>query len=573
MQGIVGCFLVACLVCWSVFGRDVDPDSLEYRLSKLFSDITVPDRQGVTFRMLEGTVGFRLRQTDADVRDPKRLKGGASVLLSPNERMNFSAVFLDSSLSVTLTNELVNVRSNSGFVEGDGLYLLFQWQTFASARTGVKEQKRQFAVDIPKGLAYDFEKKTSTSFELPFHSIWKDWDDYQENYTGKPKVDEVARLRHLADVVKDNLLQDTLTGKAFRNFCKGLPNGVPTVVLYRRSAMMGGDAIFHLAHVRPREDGVEVLGHAVFCPSVHTMADRIVTFDQEGKLAWSCTFIKPRQARTTPDQYGEFYEFDASGDVRRFVELDGDGRELPRRLRRLKDREMVKPEERSAFYADMNEAIRPLAEAWKTHSYRVAPERKERTEVPQVKTPEVVLKYEREKREILSRANRERTAKGLAPLTKQEEGLVLRQKFYEDERVWFERIRHEMTGRTQSTARDVQMDLERVRVSNLYRVLYRISRETGGVYPKTLQEVVGRTSSRMEGPLLLGGEADLRDLWGHAYRYSIGQGKKIKMKHDHPVIVSAGPDGVFDTEDDLSSDDYLIYQRYDFQKKGVWPKD
>lgn len=42
-----------------------------------------------------------------------------------------------------------------------------------------------------------------------------------------------------------------------------------------------------------------------------------------------------------------------------------------------------------------------------------------------------------------------------------------------------------------------------------------------------------------------------RDLWGSAYRYAFPG----RLDPDRPEIISAGPDQIFDTEDDLSNQD------------------
>lgn len=63
-------------------------------------------------------------------------------------------------------------------------------------------------------------------------------------------------------------------------------------------------------------------------------------------------------------------------------------------------------------------------------------------------------------------------------------------------------------------------------------------------YPSSLNDLI--TSKNDEEPVVSGGEGALEDPWGTEYRYE-HKGKKI-------LIVSAGPDGEFDTDDDISSD-------------------
>lgn len=63
-------------------------------------------------------------------------------------------------------------------------------------------------------------------------------------------------------------------------------------------------------------------------------------------------------------------------------------------------------------------------------------------------------------------------------------------------------------------------------------------------YPSDLQALV--TASGDDEPVLEGGEGALEDPWGNDYRYE-RSGKKV-------VVMSAGPDGDFGTDDDIRSD-------------------
>ena len=63
-------------------------------------------------------------------------------------------------------------------------------------------------------------------------------------------------------------------------------------------------------------------------------------------------------------------------------------------------------------------------------------------------------------------------------------------------------------------------------------------------YPSDLSALIEAKGD--DEPVLDGGEGALEDPWGTEYRYE-HKGKKI-------LIVSAGPDGEFDTDDDISSD-------------------
>lgn len=63
--------------------------------------------------------------------------------------------------------------------------------------------------------------------------------------------------------------------------------------------------------------------------------------------------------------------------------------------------------------------------------------------------------------------------------------------------------------------------------------------------PTNLQALI-ETKSDDEEPMLKGGDGALEDPWGAEYKYET-KGKKF-------VVISAGPDGQFNTEDDIRSD-------------------
>ena len=65
-----------------------------------------------------------------------------------------------------------------------------------------------------------------------------------------------------------------------------------------------------------------------------------------------------------------------------------------------------------------------------------------------------------------------------------------------------------------------------------------------GKMPDTLNALIESTDDRP--PIIKGGEGALIDPWGNEY--------KLMKKGKNYWIVSAGPDGSFDTEDDIRSD-------------------
>lgn len=63
-------------------------------------------------------------------------------------------------------------------------------------------------------------------------------------------------------------------------------------------------------------------------------------------------------------------------------------------------------------------------------------------------------------------------------------------------------------------------------------------------YPSGLNDLI--SASGDDEPILEGGEGALEDPWGNDYRYE-RNGKRV-------VVMSAGPDGDFGTDDDIRSD-------------------
>jgi general secretion pathway protein G len=79
-----------------------------------------------------------------------------------------------------------------------------------------------------------------------------------------------------------------------------------------------------------------------------------------------------------------------------------------------------------------------------------------------------------------------------------------------------------------------------------------------GYYPPlgfNLDELaIGPDGTRLERPYMSGPP---RDAWGHPYRYTLLNGK--------PKVYSAGPDGIFDTTDDIYAGGLECKTRYVFR--------
>ena len=107
-------------------------------------------------------------------------------------------------------------------------------------------------------------------------------------------------------------------------------------------------------------------------------------------------------------------------------------------------------------------------------------------------------------------------------------------------------VRQELVGNpTALTAGSIKTALDQYRVDH-------------GHYPPlefNLDDLaVGHNGSRLERPYLTGLP---RDGWGHPFRYKLSSGK--------PKVFSAGPDGTFDTTDDIYAGGFTCRKRYVFR--------
>lgn len=562
-RGLLALFV--CVHCLVVAARE--EDTLAFHLSRVFSEVSRTNDNAVALRVIEGTVGFFVRAAGDEQGHVRTVRGGEVLRLALGGWYRLGVPRSASSLTVALTNEVPELaESVGGAVRGsrvEGPFLFVQRRTYEGTHGDAQVRDRCFAVDVADGRFFDYEKRARGRLEMPFRSLWTDWDDYLKNFSGKTVGDGLALIRTVAQTERDGLVGDTQEGASFRAFCQEMTNAVPQVVLYRRRRSGGDGSSCRLALVRVRESLVQVLGTATFYPESTTLHDRVSIFDAEGCLVWSCSFRKKRGRPGAETWLGDIYQFDREGGILRFVELDAEGRELPRSVRTLKDRAMVEPVGRADFLAEMQNAIRPLTEAWRKQAYVELPARTVTAVSPGRNTPTWLLDYEKRRQGAIDEANRSRRAAGRPAFTREEEELILREARFERSRLWFEKIRHEMTGRRVTTDEDRMFDRERVRLNDLRRTLERCFAPRG--YPATLQELVGRKDSRFGQLLLPGGEGDFHDQWGRAYHYEVV--RMANQERDRPILISSGPDGVLGNADDLSSEDWFVYRKYESENR------
>lgn len=561
-------------LCLAIFpclahGECCDRHSLENRLSMFVSEMCLTNGNMIALKTMNSPEGFYVENTGNSVSQSRYVGDGTSFLLKCGDVLRMACRASQWVSEIAVTNRVeVKLRDErrGGFDDPNGIFLSVRVFKRLYWHGKSLDNYRSFLVDFGSGNFYDVERCAFGKVQLPFHSIWRNWEECPD-WHGDAKVDDDARLRGFANVDRDNLARnESPMCRAFWDFCCGHTNESSFVVLYRKEERKG-DKVSYLALVKVGGVKPEVLGTAQFHTPGSSMSDTIDVFGDDGGLLWSCYFNVGGGRRC--------FSFDGRGNVRDFVELDGEGGELPLQQRILKDRTMVVPEKRPSFFAAMEKVIHPLLESWKKRNYvnfhdSVSPLGKSLVDgsVGWSKT------VSRKIHEQVIERNRERCAIGLPDMTETEKIIFLRKVSWERDRRWCEQMRHETTGRKVTTEVDAMIDLERVRLNSVY---WAVARGFPSVVdapvksPKTLRDLIGLRDGKFGQLILPGGEDDIKDQWGHEYRYRVGQGEKIKMASEHPVITSAGPDGVFGTEDDLSSEDWFVFRRIENERRREQP--
>lgn len=553
------------LLCQSASGKSVDWETPEATLSKCISEIVVTNGNQVLVRLLE-------RPTDIVVfnqRTHRHLQflGKEELVLKVGDSFSFQmAEGVSEVLNLVVTNGL---DSTFGTVfpacKENPLYLVLKRHHRPHPHSTQTPADRDFVIDVRAGRVYDIQKKTIQDFAVPFHSLWKDWTDYWVNFSGVPQPDiegEALRfVRQQLQRIRDSVL--------VKEFVARQKEGSLCPLIY-----LVGDAGWCTNAVLIRKTGRTnaILGLAQF----NNMGDRIVyILDYEEHLRWYYHSFR----LSGQDCYFEF----SGGRIVRFVEVDRRERPLPR-MRRLNKRDaMVDASEMSVFLEEAKTAIRPLIEAWRTN--RMIPVVEESSKSQPDENRAVLLdeairsaqswqqEQERRRSAQYTRLNEDRRARGMPDLGEKEKRLLERQEMLAAACKRMETLRQMVSGRTTTSPHDALIDQERARLYILYTTIrwgYDLRTPLGEKvkYPEKLRDVLGVTLPRTRIEILPEGECALVDSWGRDYDYSSTHKGLKGGRADLPLIRSAGPDGVFDTEDDLTSVDERLLQRQ-IEKKGL----
>lgn len=530
-------------------------DTFEHRLSRVFSEVCPTNGSDIALRMMDRDLPFRYGRLDADGHNLPVAGAGTLLMLGMGEKLLFLPPGGGGYLSVAVTNELDVGIENRNAGHHQGPFVLFDWHFNEGRRRRIRATER-FVVDVGAEECYDGRTGIARAFKLPFRSIWRDWDDYMENHSGHSSAKRVEAFRQAAEGKYRRLVASA----AFSEYCRALEDDHPHAVLFRWSNGDSAHGSSILAVVRRRRGDGVILSAATF--GGDGMGDELCVYGENG-LVRQRSFYRQGQGGAIE----RHFEFDREGKLSRFAELDGNGRELPRRNRSVRAGEMVPPDERSVFLDKVRGAIRPLVEAWRSRSFEEvfcsSSQSSSARAAESQKTMEHVRTWQAGLQAKIDALNARRRSAGLPDMTEIERARFLRDDALKVSQDEFEKLRHQSTGRMGTTDMDSMVDRERARLHYLGRTVsrrYPVAVGKRGARPDSLRTLLSVRIPPHGVPLLPEGEQDIVDSWGHAYRYRL-DGDGQEAGGPRPIILSAGPDGRFETADDLSSDDWHILQR------------
>lgn len=554
-------FVVA---AWTLAGLSaVSPfaqDSLEFELAATFSRIEQKGDEGLELVVLDRFSGFKCLSLASQ--EERHLKGGAVAALSMGDHFRFELVeHAYGYLDLALTNDVGRLFAQERAQEGKAraLYVLVHVQRTLRTRTRFSAsrfelQDWQYVIDVAGGRYYDETRKKYGKISFPFRAPWKNWRDYYTNFTGRTRVDMKEFICGLGLE-----LRTCMDGTpAFFEFVRGQPVGEPRIVC---SQVPGHVLVTNLVMVCNNGATGTVLAAArrgigdVMC---------VCGYDSEGRVRWYAS-------RSRESKLANEVELSPAGEVVRHLEFEGDGRDVEPEFRWYKNLEMVPPDDRPAFRAEVEKLVRPFEDAWRDRTYTYIPALPPKPAIdPHI---ERLLPAARAQREKLyaddearwSLTNTLRRTAGLPPLTEWDRKCITQAEAMERIRKDFERWRLRTTGAAATNAEGARVDLERARLWRLRGIVeheYKLGKRGKADHPKTLEELLTTTWGVGGDRHALAVEADLRDVWGRAYRYQYRLDAPAPVNMVRAILVSAGPDGVFDTPDDLSSDDIYFLRKF-----------
>lgn len=533
--------------------------SLEFELASTFSRVEPvgKDRLGVV--ILDRLAGFSM--SNLSTRVSRRLKANERLELLSGETVRFKQVrdacgWLDLTLGTNSLAFMGDVPQER--VRTDGLFVCVDARAKGSPATGMASRERRYLIDVAGGWYYDVESRAFRQIVFPFSAPWKDWVDYAENYAQRAKVDWLGFCQRLGKGLYEKAVGD----EELMSFSDRLPEGETYMVRRRDSSVSWFENLVLLKRLGKKN---QILG-------VARVQDReialVCRYDSEGRLTWLIQRLNGGER--------EFdCAFDQLGNLSRHLERRNGGREVLPSSRWFGTCAHVGPEGRLSFVSEVDNCLRPFDEAWRRGTYvdlsATVPtaERGLAAREEDVKTHENLKRVHEELEAEWARSNVLRRAQGLPPLTSWEKKLIRRAETLEKHRRDFEQWRLAVAGDKTTTEDDRLLDLERARLVCLKMVIdvdYQFAKGENGAHPERLEDLLS-TRSLDRRHTILEDVSEIRDVWGRDYRYSYGMKGPKLTRASRAIIISAGPDGVFDTLDDLSSDDIYPLRQFLSQSK------
>lgn len=573
---VLGCLLLVLSVNAQVACRSSGKGSLEYILSHDFSEITQDGNSDLVLKFMD----WPIRERTQNVRTGEYIKASDTELffrIKQGDSFRFFRQGTGRSLTLSVTNGIRPKVAGTLIHSSDkkGLQLLvserigngdgFRPEIRVGESNCVDVVVRDFLVDVGLQRCYDLTAGTESRFAWPFHAFWRDWDDYQERFLGRPK----------RDVPRELLARGACWLRQVRQHWELMNQGEMLSAEARRVVKfkLDGASPYDTGLVELRKKGSQIIVVAILAVSMERQSGTAwagFAYDELGGVVW-------HEQVSSQGLRGAF-EFDGKGCLLRFAEVDKEGHGLSRWSRSIRERPMLAKGERAAFLKKAESFFAVLVKSWEDKSYRRLPleekadadtaerrtaKEKKLAEV-RVQTGRAIEQVEREREAKWHRLNKERRDRGQDELTATEKRIILRDERIDRARREIEHCRHKIERVQTTTEADRLNDLERARLWEMFNTAewrYRMALRRFSdrdLRPASLRDLL--TVKTSDGVALLpGGEKDLKDSWGHDYRYCVGKGLNTRLTRERAIITSAGPDGIFGTSDDLSSNDWFDF--------------
>ena len=569
-RSVIRCALISSCMAMSALSLNAgvekfDKESIEYVLSWWFSSMTVtnaPSEREYAAILMDhrGATHF----ANNLIRHQKdKTRTGDELRFRSGDAFRFSVLSGLGGLTVSVTNEYC-VKSGNGverlFRSEHDLMVVINTLTHRSDPCDWPPSYtyRHYVIDADVGTCCDVERDRTTPFKFPFKALWKDYNDYLRKTTDSDKDIKSTYDRY------NGLCSRAVDSPHLREYCARMPDRHSAVVCFYEDDFTIEPALSHsvyLAEVSREGTNITIRGVA--------MAQGDSKYEIVRMNEHHHPWVVLRVVSTNSADLA-YFEYTGEGRLKRHVRggdsplyRDGDS------LSGTKDYDAAAKE---AFVREVGTETKILKESWLKSAYErvYTPHRPTQKEIEKNrKTKELAKKRDKEFQEEICRResewNAERRAKGLPDYAPDEMKKKWREHYFQMRVARMADLRIKMTGGKPATELDLKYDVERARVMKMYDVAREYAHEKGfsashrKELPTNLRQLVGfKRYGRM---VLPEGEKALLDGWGREYDYRIERRSASGFPSEGvPVVISAGVDGKFGTEDDISSLELLRLQ-------------